>query len=677
MRRLVWVLIATNLLVAYRALAEPALNSGIDLQYVDHNVRPQDDFYRYVNGKWLVDTTIPADKGRLFVLQQLSDQVDDQLRGLIESLQKHIDPADPDQKKIADLYASFTDEAAVDRLGLRPLKAELARVDAVTAKPQIISLIAHFNRIGIAAPYTPQVHQDAKDPSRYVFDLSQDGLGMPDRAYYLQDDDKLKQIRALYVAHVAKMLSLAGDRAATSDGQSVLTLESMLAKAQWSEVDNRDPIKTYNKLSFVALDGIAPGYDWKAYLANSGAAGRVAYVIVSQPSYISAFNRLLEQTPLSTWKAYFRWHLISDLAPYLSERFAQEHFSFYGTALRGIERNEPRWKLGIVLLNDSMGEALGRFYVARYFPPEYKTRADHLVANLLATYRDEIETLDWMSPETKKKAEEKLAKYGVKIGYPAKWRDYGALRIDRDDLLGNVIRANTFEYERNLEKLGKPVDRSEWNTTPQTVNAHYDPEHNEIVFTAAMLQPPFFNAVVDDAANYGSAGFGIAHEISHGFDDQGSQYDGDGKLLSPPGWFTQTDLDRYRAKTQALIAQASAFEPIPGYHVNGELTLGENIADVAGLAVAYKAYKRSLGGKDGPVIDGMTGDQRLFMAVAQVFRGKTREREAIMRIKADPHPPLEVRGTLPEMNLDAFYAAFGVHSGDKMYLPSDKRVTIW
>lgn len=599
MRRLVWVLIATNLLVAYRALAEPALNSGIDLQYVDHNVRPQDDFYRYVNGKWLVDTTIPADKGRLFVLQQLSDQVDDQLRGLIESLQKHIDPADPDQKKIADLYASFTDEAAVDRLGLRPLKAELARVDAVTAKPQIISLIAHFNRIGIAAPYTPQVHQDAKDPSRYVFDLSQDGLGMPDRAYYLQDDDKLKQIRALYVAHVAKMLSLAGDRAATSDGQSVLTLESMLAKAQWSEVDNRDPIKTYNKLSFVALEGIAPGYDWEAYLADCGAAGKVAYVIVSQPSYISAFNRLLEQTPLSTWKAYFRWHLINDLAPYLSERFAQEHFSFYGAALRGIERNEPRWKLGIVLLNDSMGEALGRLYVAKYFPPEYKTRADHLVANLLATYRDEIETLDWMSPETKKKAEEKLAKYGVKIGYPATWRDYGALRIDRDDLLGNVIRANTFEYERNLEKLGKPVDRSEWNTTPQTVNAHYDPEHNEIVFTAAILQPPFFNAAVDDAANYGSAGFGIAHEISHGFDDQGSQYDGDGKLLAPPGWFTQTDLDRYRAKTQALIAQASAFEPIPGYHVNGELTLGENIADVAGLAVAYKAYKRSLGAKMG------------------------------------------------------------------------------
>jgi putative endopeptidase len=494
---------------------------------------------------------------------------------------------------------------------------------------------------------------------------------------FQRKNDKLKQIRALYVAHVAMILSLAGDRASASDGRSVLTLESMLAKAQWSEVDNRDPIKTYNKLSFAALEGIAPGYDWKSYLADCGAAGKVAYVIVSQPSYIGAFNRLLEQTPLSTWKAYFRWHLINDLAPYLSERFAQEHFSFHGTALRGIERNEPRWKLGIALLNNSMGETLGKLYVARYFPPEYKTRADHLVANLLATYRDEIETLDWMSPETKKKAEEKLAKYGVKIGYPAKWRDYGALRIDRDDLVGNVIRANTFEYERNLEKLGKPVDRSEWNTTPQTVNAHYDPEHNEIVFTAAILQPPFFNAAVDDAANYGSAGFGIAHEISHGFDDQGSQYDGDGKLLAPPGWFTQTDLDRYKVKTQALIAQASAFEPIPGYHVNGELTLGENIADVAGLAVAYKAYKRSLGGKDGPVIDGMTGDQRLFMAVTQVFRGKTREREAIMRIKADPHPPLEVRGTLPEMNLDAFYAAFGVHSGDKMYLPSDKRVTIW
>jgi putative endopeptidase len=473
------------------------------------------------------------------------------------------------------------------------------------------------------------------------------------------------------------MLSLAGDQAAASDSQSVVVLERALAKAQWSEVDNRDPIKIYNKLSLVAMGGIAPGYDWKAYLADCGAAGKVAYVIVSQHSYISGFNRLLKQTPLSTWKAYFRWHLINDLAPYLGERFAREHFSFYGTTLRGIERNEPRWKLGIALLNDSMGEALGRLYVTRYFPPEYKARADLLVANLIATYRDEIETLDWMSPEAKKMAEAKLAKYAVKIGYPAKWRDYSALRIDRADLVGNVIRANTFEYDRNLDKLGKPVDRGEWTMTPQTVNAHYDPEHNEIVFPAAILQPPFFNPAVDDAANYGSAGFGIAHEISHGFDDKGSQYDGNGELLAPPGWFMQTDLDRYKAKTQALIAQASTFEPIPGYHVNGELTLGENIADVAGLAVAYKAYKRSLGGKEGPLIDGMTGDQRFFMAAAQVFRGKTREKEAIMRIEADPHPPLEVRGTLPEMNLDAFYAAFGVHSGDKMYLPSDKRVTIW
>ena len=677
MKRLIWVLIATSLFIAYRGSAGPPLSSGIDLQYVDHDVRPQDDFYRYVNGKWLADTVIPPDKGRVFVLQQLSDQVDGQLRELIQSLQKDIDPADPDQKKIADLYASFTDEAAVDRLDLQPLKAELARIDAVTAKAQITSLIAHFNRIGIAAPYTPQIHQDAKDPGRYVLDLSQDGLGMPDRAYYLQDDERLEQVRALYAAHVGKMLTLAGDKAAVSDSQSVLALESALAKAQWSEVDNRDPIKTYNKLSFAALMGIAPGYDWKAYFADSGAAGKVAYVIVSQPSYISAFNRLLQQAPLSTWKAYFRWHLLNDLAPYLSERFAREHFSFYGTALRGIERSEPRWKLGIALLNDSMGEALGRLYVARYFPPEYKARADRLVANLLATYRNDIDTLDWMSPETKKRAQEKLAKYAVKIGYPNKWRDYRRLQIDRGDLVGNVIRANTFEYDRNLDKLGKPVDRSEWAMTPQTVNAHYDAEHNEIVFPAAVLQRPFFNPTVDDAANYGGAGFSIAHEISHGFDDHGSQYDGDGKLLAPPGWFTQTDLARYKAKTQVLIAQASAFEPIPGYHVNGELTLGENIADVAGLAVAYKAYRKSLAGKEGPIIDGMTGDQRFFMGQAQVFRGKTREKEAIMRIKADPHPPLEVRGTLPEMNLDAFYSAFAVRPGDKMYLPSDRRVTIW
>jgi putative endopeptidase len=361
----------------------------------------------------------------------------------------------------------------------------------------------------------------------------------------------------------------------------------------------------------------------------------------------------------------------------LARRFVDENFVFFGKILRGLENNEPRWQRGIELLNDSMGEELGKSYVARYFPPQSKQRTDRLVGTILSAFRADIETLDWMSPATKQRAEEKLGKYGVKIGYPAVWRDYRGLRVRRDDLAGNVLRARAFDYDWNLAKLGKPFDRTEWAMTPQTVNAHYDPERNDITFPAAVLQPPFFNQEADDAVNYGAIGTVIAHEISHGFDDEGSQYDGDGRLSSPPGWFTQEDLDRFKAKARRLVAQYSAFSPLPGYPVNGELTLGENIADTAGLAVAYEAYRRSLDGRDAPVIDGLTGDERFFMGAAQELRGKTRDEEAIMRIKRDPHSPLPVRATVPEMNLDAFYEAFGVKSGDKMYLPPEQRVAIW
>jgi len=655
----------------------PALVSGIDIQYADDGVRPQDDLFKHVNGKWLATTEIPADKASYGSFDKLFDDSQAQLRSIVEGLQTSTAPKDADQQRIADLYASFMDEPTLEGLGLRPLDQEFAKIEALKDKKEIAGLIAHFNQIGVTAPYTPGVHQDAKDSTKYVFDLGQDGLGMPDRDYYLQHDVKMEQARKQYGLYVEKMLTLAGDKLASKDAKDIVALETDLARVQWTKVENRDPVKAYNKVMFAKLAALAPGYDWPAYLADSGVQGKTDYLIVSQPSYITGFNKLLQKTPLPVWKAYFRWQLLNDFAPYLSKSFVDERFAFYGTALQDIPQNRPRWKRGITLVEGAVGESLGKLYVAQYFPPEAKARMDQLVHNLLAAYKADIDTLDWMSPPTKQKAQEKLAKIMTKIGYPSKWRDYSALRIAKDDLIGNVIGARAFEYNRNLNKLGKPIDRDEWGMTPQTVNAYYNPEMNEIVFPAAILQPPFFNPKADDAVNYGGIGGVIGHEISHGFDDQGSQYDGDGNLLSAPGWFTQQDLDKFKAKTHALVEQYAAYEPVPGYHVNGELTLGENIADNSGIAIAHKAYKLSLGGKEAPMMDGLSGDQRFYAGWAQVWRGKTRTNALVVLIKTDPHSPESIRGTVPEMNQAPFYEAYGVKEGDKMYLPPEKRVSLW
>jgi predicted metalloendopeptidase len=657
--------------------AAPALGSGLELQYRDTSVRPQDDFYRYVNGKWLATKEIPADKGAYGSFYELRDTVQEQLRPLIDELPRILDAADPDLQKITDLYASFLDERTLETRGARPLTAEFARIAGLKDTAGISALIAHLNRIGVPAPFTPAVHLDVKDTTRYVFDLGEDGLGLPDRDYYLKDDEKLVQIRGQYREHVQKMLALSGDRKAAAAAEAILKLETELARVQWSKVENRDPVKTYNKVALDQLATLAPGVDWKTYVAQSGIAGKVDYVIVSQPSYLTAFARILHDTPLPVWKSYFRWHVLTTMAPYLSKRYVDENFAFYGKALRDIPEDRPRWKRGLALVEQAMGEGLGKAYVSKYFPPASKARMDQLVQNLLAAYKADIDTLEWMSPATREKAQAKLAKFTVKIGYPAKWRDYGALKIARDDLAGNVVRAAVFEYDRNVAKLGQPVDRGEWEMSPQTVNAYYEPEYNEIVFPAAILQPPFFNARADDAANYGGIGAVIGHEISHGFDDQGSQYDGDGKVLDPPGWFTSADLDKYKARTHALVEQYAAYAPVPGFPINGELTLGENIADNSGLAISYKAYRMALAGAAAPVIDGLTGDQRFFMGWAQVWRSKSRDKQAILLIKSDPHSPGQFRGLLPEMNQAAFYTAFDIKPGDKMYLAPERRVTIW
>jgi len=660
------------------AVAALDLGSGIDTQYFDDGVRAQDDFYRHVNGKWLEETEIPADKGSYGSFVKLRDDTLDQLRAVIEGLPQSKAAADPATRKVIDLYASFMDEPALEALDFKPLAAEFAAIAALKSKSQIPAVIAHFGQLGVGAPYRLYVHQDAKDATRYVVDLIQGGLGMPDRDYYLDTGDRLTQIRAKYLQHVEAMLRLAGpDTVAAQQAGDILALETALAKVQWTKVENRDPVKRYNRVELEQLPGLAPGYDWKAYLKDAGIAGRVDYLVVSQPSYITGFNALLDGTPLPVWKAYFRWRLLSEFAPCLSKRFVDENFTFYGTALRGIAQNLPRWKRAVELVDAEIGEALGKLYVANYFPPQSKARMDELVRNLLAAYQADIDTLDWMGPETKQKAHDKLALFTAKIGYPDKWRDYSTLRIVRGDLVGNVMRANAFEYQRNVRKLGQPIDRGEWEMRPQTVNAYYNPEKNEIVFPAAILQPPFFNVQADDAVNYGGIGAVIGHEVSHGFDDQGSQYDGHGNLLSAPGWFTAEDLEHFRALTHALVRQYSAYSPVPGFPINGELTLGENIADNSGLAIAYKAYQLALGGRPAPLIDGLTGPQRFFIGWAQVWRSKSRENELILRIKSDPHSPPQIRGTVPEMNQAPFYEAFGIKTGDKMYLPPEQRVALW
>ena len=650
--------------------AEP--RSGLDLSAIDPAVRPQDDFFTYLNGKWLATTAIPPDRSSWGSFAELRDTTQGQLRELIEAAQQ--DKAG-EGRQIGDLYASFMDEQRLEQLGYKPLAGELARIRGLRDKKAIPALIAHLDRIGVDVPYAVSVGQDSRASTRYAPHIEQAGLGLPDRDYYLKADDaRLAKVRAAYEQHVAAMLGMSGAREAAAAANAVLGLETALAEVQWTKVDNRDQVKTYNKLSFAQLEALAPGYDWRGALAAAGVASKSDYVIVKQPSYLSGWNQVFGAADLATVKAYFEWQLVRAYAPYLSKRFAAADFAFYGTVLTGAAENRPRWKRGVDLVEKSLGEALGKRYVARYFPAERRARMEKLVANLLAAYKDSIDTLDWMGPQTRREAQAKLARFQVKIGYPDRWRDYSSLAVARADLAGNVMRAREFEYQRGVNKLGKPLDRGEWQMSPQTVNAYYEPAMNEIVFPASILQPPFFDMAADDAVNYGAIGTVIGHEISHGFDDKGSQSDGEGNLRD---WWSAGDLARFKAKTDVLVKQYGAFAPLPGYPVNGALTLGENIGDNSGIAIAYKAYKLALGGKPAPVLDGFTGEQRFFMGFAQVWRVKMREAQQIVQIKTDPHAPGQFRANGTLMNQPGFYEAFGVKPGDRMYLPPKERVTIW
>ena len=654
----------------------PVLSAGIALEYVEPAVRAQDDFFEHLNGKWLKTVEIPADKSSWGAFHKLHDDTQPQLRAIIEkSAAAKGAAAGSEVQLIGDFFASYMDEARLEQLGIGPLKGELAKIDAIKDKAELPAVFAHMGKIGVNSPFGFYIHQDAKDSTKYVVDLYQGGLGMPDRDYYLKADDaKLADIRAKYQQHVEKMLALSGDANAAANAKAVVELETELAKVQWTKVENRDPIKTYNKVEVAKLAELAPGFGWDTWLAASGIQGKADYLIVSQPSYLKGMAEVVNRVPLETWKTYLRLHAVNGYAGYLSKAFVDQRFAFHGTTLSGAPQLEPRWKRGVSTVEGALGDAVGKLYVKEHFPAERKARMEVLVKNLLAAYKSSIDTLDWMSPATKKEAQAKLAKFTPKIGYPNKWKDYSALTVKRDDLVGNVMRSREVEYNRELNKLGKPIDRDEWGMTPQTVNAYYNPELNEIVFPAAILQPPFFDANADDAVNYGGIGAVIGHEISHGFDDQGSQYDGDGNMRN---WWTEEDGKRFAEKTKVLIAQYASYSPLPGYHVNGELTLGENIGDNSGLAVAYKAYKLSLKGKPAPVINGLTGDQRFYMGWGQVWRAKMREPAQINQVKTDPHSPAQFRANGTLKNQPGFYEAFKVKQGDKMYLAPQDRVIIW
>ncbi len=652
------------------------LQSGIDMQWMDSSVRPQDDFFRYMSGKWLDTAQIPADRGRYGSFDQLSEMSAKRSADIIKELAEKNDvKPGSNQQKIADLYRSFMDEARLDELDMKPLTADLARIAQIKDKSDLAPALVQLARMGVGGFIGAGVMQDARDSSKYTIGVGQSGLSLPDRDYYLKlDNPKFKAIREAYVVHLEKMLSMSGHTQAADAASRILALETALATIQWSNVENRDPVKTYNKVTISKLNEFLPNFDWARCFADMGVSGKSDYVIVRQPSYVQGLATLIKDTPIETWQAYLQWRVLNAYAPYLSKRFVDQDFQFSSVTLRGIPENQPRWKRGVARVEESLSEALGQLYVEKHFPAEYKARMQVLVNNLLLAYKQSIETLPWMGQATKKEALTKLAKFTPKIGYPDQWRDYSKLTITQGDLIGNIKAGRAFAYQRQIDKLGKPVDRKEWGMSPQTVNAYYSPRQNEIVFPAAILMPPFFNPDADDAVNYGGIGAVIGHEVGHGFDDSGSQSDGDGNLRD---WWTAEDKANFAKLTNAMVAQYNQYSPLDGYHVNGKLTLGENIGDNSGLAIAYKAYQLSLNGKKAPVIDGFTGNQRVFMGWAQVWRGKARDAEAIRLISTDSHSPAKFRANGPLTNIKGFYDAFDVKEGDKMYVTPENRISIW
>jgi len=651
----------------------PVLKSGLDLAGFDRGVRPQDDLYRFAGGTWLAKTPIPADRSNYGSFIILDDQAQEEVKQLIVSASTQANrPTGSDAQKVGDFYLAYMDTSRVESLGLAPLKQELARIDAISTARDVARYIGHSQRIGLAQPFAWFSAPDNGNSTVYLGALYQNGLTMPDRDYYLSPDEKYANFRAKFAEYVEQMLARAGERDARSAAARIAALETRIANYQWTKVQNRDPVKTYNPMTFPDYQKLAPGFDWLAFFEGMGAP--VQRLDVNQPAFIKGIAQLVKTVPVSDWRVYFKFQLLDDYSPALPAQFSDLEFAFHQKTLNGVPEPRPRWRRAVDSMDSSMGELIGRMFVESHFGADAKSSMLELVGNLLKAFDSSIDGLEWMSPATRAEAKKKLSKITVKIGYPDKWRDYSALTVRAGDLIGNLLRAAEFQHNRYMTRTGGPVDKGEWLMTPQTVNAYYNSTTNEITFPAAILRWPFFDKSADPAVNYGGIGSVIGHEISHGFDDSGRQYDGDGNLRD---WWTEEDGAKFKQRAGELVKQYSGYSVLDGRHINGELTLGENIGDLSGMAVSFKAYKISLGGNPAPEIDGFTGDQRFFLGWAQVWRRNYRNEELLKRLVTDPHSPSEFRANGPSTNIDAFYEAFAVKPGDLMYRAPAERVKIW
>lgn len=646
-------------------LADTPSSWGFADSNLDKSCKPCDDFYQFAMGGWMKNNPIPADRPAWSTSAELQDKNLAELRQIAEDSAKPRDGRGPNEQKVGDFYASCMDTVAIEAAGIKPLSAQLAAIDSINDRAALLKEIADLHNENVQAVFDFSSTQDFADSTRVIGDADQGGLGMPDRDYYLRDDDRSKQLRTDYVAHVSKMLELAGDSAEKSaaEAQTIMNMETAFAKASLTRVQLRDPKANYHKLSGAELKQLTPDWSWDSFFTAVGLPG-LPETNIGQPDFFKEMNHQLTATPLADWKIYLRWHLIHAAAPILSDAFVQENFNFYGKRLSGTAELQPRWKRCVQSVNRSVGEALGQVYVEKYFPPAAKAHALEMVHNLLAALRSDIPTLSWMSPETKKAAIEKMEAFNVKIGYPDKWRDYSKLKIDRTSYAENVHRASMFENSRELAKINKPVDRNEWGMTPPTVNAYYNPLMNEIVFPAGILQPPFYDPKADDAINYGGMGAVIGHEISHGFDDQGSQFDPHGNLRN---WWTGDDRKNFDERATCVEKQFDTYEVEPGLHQNGKLVLGESIGDLGGLAIAYAAYEKFLEGKPRPKdIDGFTPEQRFFLGWAQVWGSNQRPEAARLQANTNPHPLSRFRANGPLSDMAAFAKAFGCKKDDRM-----------
>jgi len=651
------------------------MKSGIDLTHVAEHIRPQDDLYRHLSGRWIENAEIPADRAVDGAFYALRDNSEVAIRDIVEAAMASDAPAGSNERKIGDLYRSFMDTDRIEALGFSPIADDLAAAAGVEDLASFIAALGKAERGGVSGLFGAWVTTDKDDPDSNIVYLSQGGLGLPDESYYREDT--FAEIREKYTGHISRSLALVEHPQPQEAAARILDFETRLAAHHWDQVRNRDAVLTFNKRSWQEFSAMLEGVDADLWRDQAGIpAQALASVVVRQPDFFESLGALLSQTDVQTLRDWLAWNIVQSASSYLSDAFVQESFDFYGRTLTGAQELKDRWKRGVALVEGVLGEAAGELYVAKHFPPAAKARMQELVANLVEAYRQQISTLDWMGEETRQRALDKLAKFTPKIGYPDKWRDYSALEISADDLMANVRAADDFERARQFGKVGQPVDRTEWLMTPQTVNAYYMPGMNEIVFPAAILQPPFFDVDADDAVNYGGIGAVIGHEIGHGFDDQGSRYDGDGRLNN---WWTDADRAEFEKRTAMLIEQYNALEPAeaPGHKVNGAFTLGENIGDLGGLSIAYVAYKLALNGEDAPVIDGLTGEQRFFLGWAQVWRCKIRPEAALQRLTIDPHSPNEFRCNAIVRNVPAFYEAFGVTESDELWLEPTQRVRIW